>query len=370
MSNRRVHIIGAGLAGLSAAVHCRHLGADPLVYEAAPKAGGRVRRVGSHDNGTHLIIKGYQHTFEYLNLIGAQGELQPLSPASFQFYEPEKNLSWTIKAHHFLWEVAKGTIPQVALHNLFGRQAVQRFWEPFFISVFNTPLNEVPLKLLSQTFKELLKQGPDALEPFFPKSTLENTLTLPALKGLDIQFGKRLVGFDESSLFFKNDEIKIAQQDRIILALPLPAYQKVHSPLSISPIPSNPIVNIHFYLNDAIEEIFFGLIGTKSHWVYAKEKHACVTISNHARISDIEEVWAETSPFLSQKTSDMPKHRLICEKMATPRQNKAFSENRLTTKTKMENIFLAGDWIDTGLPATIESAIKSGKLAAQMACSS
>src|SRR5262245_47213671 len=62
MTSARVHIIGAGMAGLAAAVRLRHLGSQLTVYEAAPRAGGRCRSYMDPqlgvviDNGNHLLL--------------------------------------------------------------------------------------------------------------------------------------------------------------------------------------------------------------------------------------------------------------------------------------------------------------------------
>jgi len=108
------------------------------------------------------------------------------------------------------------------------------------------------------------------------------------------------------------------------------------------------------------------MIGTLSQWVMVKDTHICVTISNHRSESKslAHRVWDEIAPSLGLQNRDFPAYRVICEKYATPRQDSAFCAKRPATKTPDPKIFMAGDWIDTGLPATIESAIRSGKQAA------
>ena len=74
---RAVHIIGAGLAGLSAAVRLASSGIPVTVYEAANQAGGRCRSYHDPildmtiDNGNHLLLSGNLAALSYLEKIGA-----------------------------------------------------------------------------------------------------------------------------------------------------------------------------------------------------------------------------------------------------------------------------------------------------------
>ncbi|WP_417830779.1 hydroxysqualene dehydroxylase [Terasakiella sp.] len=362
---KHLHIIGAGLAGLSAAVEARKNGISCTIYEATKKAGGRIRQARNHDNGTHLIVKGYEATFAYLNQIGMSETLSPFGNGAYSFTEPASHLSWKVKANHFIWQVAKGSIPGVNATNIVGKTAKDRLWDPFFLAVFNTDLKDVPAQLRKNMFFEMLKQGPSALIPYFCQNTLEDTFVRPLLDQFDIRFGKRLTNVDENQLVFKDEQITLKKTDRVILALPPQAYAQITSPFDFSAITCNPISNFHFDLDSDVEECFVGLIGTQSQWLYAKGRHACVTISNQ-KFESFEiskQIWMEVRPLLGLDDCQMPPCRLVCEKHATPAQNMDFATRRPQTKTHIANIFLAGDWIDTGLPATIESAIRSGKWA-------
>ena len=82
MSLSRVHVIGAGLSGLSAAVELASAGAPVAVHEASPQAGGRCRSYFDValdmeiDNGNHLVLSGNRATLAYAEKIGAPA-LQP-----------------------------------------------------------------------------------------------------------------------------------------------------------------------------------------------------------------------------------------------------------------------------------------------------
>ena len=81
MPTRMVHVIGAGLAGLSTAVHLAAAGIKVRVYEGAGQAGGRARSYFDEtlgcqiDNGNHLLLSGNRSAMAYLDLIGARDTL-------------------------------------------------------------------------------------------------------------------------------------------------------------------------------------------------------------------------------------------------------------------------------------------------------
>ena len=364
-----VHIIGAGLAGLSCAVHARELGMTVKLYESTPKAGGRIRRVNEHDNGTHLLVKGYQHTFEYLDKIGTSSSLKPYKTASYKMCEGP--LSWEVPGHHIFGHIARGVVPGVNVLNLMGKTAKRRLWEPLYLAVYNTPMATIPGKLVRDTFLEILKQGPSAMEPYFVENTLEEAFVVPAFKQFDIEYGQSLRKITTNQLEFKDKTININDGDKVVLALPSQAYEHIAHPFSIPTFEYNAITNVHFYPTLKQCEQFFGLVNTLSQWVYTKDNHICVTISNYKNDRDdlADHIWKEIRFHLDMAESALPEHKVVTEKFATPVQDKHFVENRLDTQTNLHNVFLAGDWVNTGLPCTIEGAIKSGKNAALAAFS-
>ena len=114
-----------------------------------------------------------------------------------------------------------------------------------------------------------------------------------------------------------------------------------------------------------------GTIGGKSHWLFFRNDVVSVTISAANNLinenSDIiaNEVWGEVLKALDLPiNSKIPPYKVIKEKRATFSQTPQGIKLRCDTKTSYENLFLAGDWTNTNLPATIEGAVKSGKKAA------
>ena len=116
-----------------------------------------------------------------------------------------------------------------------------------------------------------------------------------------------------------------------------------------------------------------GLVGGTAHWVFVRETLASVTVSAADRLAEEDaatiaaRVWEDVRRALDLGPGPLPPHRIVKEKRATFAQTPANLARRAKTATPWRNLFLAGDWTDTGLPATLEGAIRSGVSAANAA---
>jgi hydroxysqualene dehydroxylase len=106
-------------------------------------------------------------------------------------------------------------------------------------------------------------------------------------------------------------------------------------------------------------------------WVFVKRGHVSVTISAANRLVDqgadaiAATVWPDVRAALNLR-DPMPVWRVVKERRATFAATAAQEKLRPGARTGLANLVLAGDWTDTGLPATIEGAIRSGRTAADM----
>src|SRR6476469_5555182 len=117
-----VHIIGAGLAGLAAAVRLSAHGRTVDVHEATGQAGGRCRSYYDHvtdmviDNGTHLLLSGNHAALDYLRAIGADALLEGPGTAEFEFVDVPSDARWTVRLNNGVvpwWIFAKSRrVPQ------------------------------------------------------------------------------------------------------------------------------------------------------------------------------------------------------------------------------------------------------------------
>ena len=113
-----------------------------------------------------------------------------------------------------------------------------------------------------------------------------------------------------------------------------------------------------------------GLIGGHAEWVFLRGDVASVTVSaaDYLIETPSEEIaallWADVARALDMDAQPLPPHRIIKVRRATFDQTPAEIVRRHAAQTPTANLYLAGDWTDTGLPATIESAVRSGHAAA------
>ena len=139
------------------------------------------------------------------------------------------------------------------------------------------------------------------------------------------------------------------------------------------PNDSRAVVNGHFRLEQEVQEFsFLGLVGGVSQWLFVRRGIASVTVSaaNDLAEDDTESIatrmWNEVALALDLGQQPLPDYRIVKEKRATFAQTPEQLKRRPATATDWRNLFLAGDWTDTGLPATIEGSIRSGRKASEI----
>jgi len=262
----------------------------------------------------------------------------------------------------------------------------KRFWKPFTIAVLNTHPNEASARLLWKVIIKTLFFSNDPLKPFIAKKSLSDSFIKPAIKKILNQAGKIKCNTRLKKIIFKNNfaekmvfnknTIKIGKNELIVLAVTPNIASKILPNLK-TPKKTNCILNIHFKLNQKHKKIklpggsfFVGVVGGVVDWIFKKKNILSITISaanylnnfdNH-KISEI--VWRDVKKTFNLDKTIKPKYKIIREKMATFVQSPEEIFRKPKMYTKYKNVFLAGDWIDTGLPATIEGAITSGYNAA------
>jgi squalene-associated FAD-dependent desaturase len=410
----KVHIIGAGVAGLAAAVELASRSAEVVVHEAAGGAGGRCRSwhdpllEAEIDNGNHLMLSGNWATLGYLDRIGARDRLIGPERAVFPFFDLQSGERWTVDINRgpVPWWIldkdrrVRGTslgeyIDGLRLLNAGERTVTQifrsqgpffhRFWEPFTIAVLNTPPDRAAARLLLPVIRETLAQGSAKSTPLIARRSLADTLVAPALamlqeRGADMRFGAKIRGLERegkrvTALVSARGREPVSVSDNVIAAVPAWAIGEL-LPEITAPSEFAPIVNLHFRIDDAPLPLMplplLGLLGGTAQWLFVRDNLASVTIS--AAMSLVEEqnttiaerVWRDIATALDRNGSPMPKVRVVKEHRATFLASPEQNARRPKAVTPYGNLVLAGEWIDTGLPTTIEGAIRSGQAAAAM----
>jgi hydroxysqualene dehydroxylase len=404
------HIVGAGLAGLSAAVRLAEQGKRAAICEAAGQAGGRCRSYYDSgfcaviDNGNHLLLSGNDAAMRYLKLIGGADKLQGPGRAEFAFADLATGERWTLNIGEGLWPSwmfdpacrVPGTKPADYLAALplmwAGRSKTvtdvirgegalyKRLWQPLFLAALNTDPSEGSAKLAGAVMKRTLAKGGAACHPLVAEG-LSAAFIDPALayigeRGGSVTFGRRLraIGFEEgrvASLDFGDCQTAVGSGDSVILAVPPWVAQGLVPGLD-APNEFRSILNAHYRVD--LPPSFpgiLGVIGGTVEWIFAFPGRLSVTISGADRLTGLprEELairlWREIAA-VTGLSGTLPPWQIVNEKRATMVASPRQDAKRPGAKTRWRNFFLAGDWTQTGLPATIEGAILSGELAAKL----
>ncbi len=416
-----LHIIGAGMSGLAAAVAATRRGTKVVVHEAAKQAGGRCRSYhDAHldcviDNGNHLLLSGNRTVTGYLATIGASDALYAPPAAAFPFVDLYDGTCWTLTpgaGRVPLWLLdPKRRVPGTTLSDYlaafrlaFGGgktldryvnpegTAWRRFWEPLTVSVLNTAAEEADIGLMWPVLLETFFKGEAACRPLIARHGLSEALVDPALSwlhanGAEVRLGRRLRGLERngdrvSALLFDDSAEDLAPADRVILALPAPITGSL-LPEVVVPDAYRAIVNGHFRIATPLEgpPRLLGVVGGVAHWLFLRDDMISVTVSAAdllaeesaediaiALWNDIRQALVLTGMPLPQGAeAPLPVWRIVKEKRATFAQTPAQVRKRPGPRGPLSNLLLAGDWTDTGLPATIEGAMRSGETAARLA---
>jgi squalene-associated FAD-dependent desaturase len=254
-----------------------------------------------------------------------------------------------------------------------------RLLEPLVIAALNTAPAAGSARLMAAVVRETLAQGGAACIPQFPKDGLSASFIDPAsnalrVAGAELRLGCRIAGLvieggQAAGLATPDGVIDLAG-DSVVLAVPGPVAQTLLPGLS-APDAFESIVNLHYRVDaEPGPAGFVGLLGGTAEWVFVKPGVASVTISAANRLVDrsasdlAATVWPEVTRAL-RLSQPMPVWRVVKEKRATFAATPNQDRKRPPAKTALSNLVLAGDWTATGLPATIEGAIRSGRTAAQ-----
>ena len=407
-----VHIVGAGLSGLAAAVALARDGVPIVLYEAAPHAGGRCRSyfdplVGRViDNGNHLVLSGNRAIAGYLATLGAGDRLAGPDRAEFPFLDVVSGERWSVRpsAGPIPWWIfargrrVPGSRPADYLAGLrlaragaadtvtgcLGNGPVfRRFWEPLAVGVLNTPAEAGAARLLWPVLRETFGRGEAACRPLIAREGLGHCFVEPALaflagRGAVVRFGARIREIERADdrvtrLAAGGDTIAIGRGDAVILAVPAPVAADL-LPAVTTPNAHTAIVNGHFRLDRALARpTLLGLVGGLCHWLFLRGDIVSVTISAADHLLDqpaadlAAAMWRDVAVALGGDTARMPPCRVVREKRATFRQSPDQAARRPGCTTRWSNLYLAGDWTDTGLPATLEGSVRSGNRAAAKA---
>jgi squalene-associated FAD-dependent desaturase len=409
-----IYIVGAGLAGLSAAVSCILKGYKVQVFEATNHAGGRCRSYKDKildrtiNNGNHLILSGNLGVKKFLSNLEIADNFQTMDPVLFNFYDIIKNERWSLQPSNgrIPWWILNPSrrIPGTSLGDYLSllkfkyakdktiaalvnpsRPIFERLWQPLSQAVLNTDAHEGSAALIWTMLSKTLLKGSDASRPMLTRAGLSASLIDPAISFLtanksDIQFSMKLQSVSKNTnklktINFNKRAITLKTNDAVIFALPPNIISRL-IPDIITPKDTNAIVNVHFRLDERPtlpnDAPFIGIIGGVAQWLFKHDDVYSVTVSAADKFSNKSNeeiakiIWKEVAKVIDNNREKLPLFRIIREKRATFAQTPKEIKRRPDSRTNWKNLYLAGDWTNTGLPATIESAIVSGQKVAEI----
>jgi squalene-associated FAD-dependent desaturase len=405
-------VIGAGLAGLGAAVALTRAGFGVMLSEAAGQAGGRCRsyhdsRLGlTIDNGNHLVLAGNRAVTAYLHAIGAGDRLIGPEHAEFDFVDVRGGARWRLRINdgRAPWWILSRTrrVPDtrardyLALRHLLSARgsatvaslmpasaALRRgLLEPLLIAALNTPLETASASLAATILRETIGAGGAACAPRIATPTLAAAFVDPAIawlerQGMRARLGRRLRAIELANdritaLIFTDGTEPVASGEPVILAVPAWAATEL-VPGLVAPDRHHAILNAHFAAAAPAGAVpIVGVIGGTAEWVFAHPDRLSVTVSAADALCEADRdalaatIWREVAA-VHGLAEALPPWRILCEKRATFAATPEQERLRPEAATRWRNLFLAGDWTATGLPATIEGALRSGDRAAALA---
>ncbi len=411
-------IVGGGWSGLAAAVTlCQH-GHPVHLLESAKQLGGRARSVLWQniwiDNGPHLMIGAYQHLLDMMALLNIDldrvfhrqpfdliiyaQDASPLHIRAQSTYLPwPLSLAWHILNHagvqtlrqiltlqHSIRRtLAETDKPVSAWLHATGQspRLIKQFWEPLCLATLNTPIQEASAHIFATVLRDSLGQGKKKADLLFPRVPLGDLFPQAAQRYIQQKKGNVSLRTRVTSLHVDNMQCtgvmtqsgSLIPADHVILATPPRQTVQLLSPYYTLPQPEEyPIttVYLHYPPTLTLDAPMIGMTDTVSQWVFDRSDLMpgllAVVISGpgehltQSRSQLIATVSDELHTFFPVLPAQPLQGLVIREKRATFAATVHGAAQRPTHHSSVANIWLAGDHVANGYPATLEGAIRNG----------
>lgn len=411
---------------MNAAVRLSRADRDIHLFESAAHLGGRAfsfaeKNSGlTYDNGQHLMMGCYEETLRFLNTIGADTHLKTIFPAKIS-YRSKAHGAFALRAarlpapFHLLTSLLFGFKPlRIAEHLsvIFlatslvfpSREKLKRqtlatwlgnkrqsentiFYLWRFIAV--AILNAEPSELSAYTFREALRilfiKKSKNIAPVLARVGLSELteghfFAWMQKNGNSVHLNQRVVNIKNGTNLSLATTKGTFEFDKVVLALPYHAASKLVSLPTLACTYSS-ILSVHFVYDDELfSEAFVGMPESRVHWVFRKDafaerrEHIYSAVISAAdaylgktKESITEMFYGEMEVFFPRFSRTRVQYlKIVHEKRATPVFSPEFTSTVPAPFQAEKNIYVCGDWTQTGLPATIESACKSAKIISQI----
>lgn len=379
------------------------------------------------DNGQHMLLGAYHQTLKLFDTLGVPErkmvrrklfELEMRSPAHGQVRLRVPNVAGPV---HILWGLMRargldlqerGTAMRLGarlirsrftiaqdqplekwlLQHGQTRRLIQTLWQPLCLAMLNTPIREASTKVFLHILRKTFARERDDSDLLFIRPPL--SATLPGLTqdfiqrhNGEIQLNQRITGLaiEQNRLhgIYVNQSFRPCEQ--LILATPpwttrrLLAEHEATQPISqaLERLDHHPICTVYLQYPDtaSLGTDFIGLVDSLGHWVFDRCMNGqpglmAVVICGPGPHMDMDN--AALADQLIGEMARLYPHwpqpinwRIIREKRATFGCRTGIERFRPSALTPVEGLFLAGDYLDTGYPSTLEGAVKSGLMSAR-----
>ena len=421
-----VAVIGGGYAGMAAAVTLAEKRVPVTVFEAAKTLGGRARRVEHRDlaldNGLHILVGAYGETLRLMRMVGADPArlllrlpltwrvhrhfslAAPRLPAPLHLLAglmgavgaplPER-----LSAARFIWRMRRRgyvltrdtTVSSLLADHSQGPALTRLLWRPLCVSALNTPPEAASAQVFLNVLRDSLDAAPDASDLLLPRADLSRLFPEPAADYVRAHGGAVLTGSRVTEIEQAGEGFEVrgagAQSAFSHVVCALPPYHAGAFLIGISAL-GEVAERVERLAYQPIYSVYLGypgevrlpapMLGFESallQWAFDRGTLAGqrgvigAVISAEGPHQDLtqDELGRLVHQELQQQLGQLPDPlwcRVIAEKRAT------FSclpgLKRPESRTPLRNFFLAGDYVASDYPATIESAVRSGIDCARM----
>ncbi len=425
-----VVIIGAGWAGVAAAVHAIEQGARVTVIEERPYIGGRARSFPDRtmntiiDNGQHIMMGCYREVLHVLDTLGTADQLERQTALRVGFIDaggsqdlldasalPGKlgvalgimrlrqlPFGARLAAMRFAIRLTLNRIDAdgrtcAELFVAYKQPAllVERLWEPIVLATMNAPIDRASADVFCTVMRLAFLGSTEDSQLLIPRGGLSDLLA-PFPEWVERNGGsvrtsvaaERLVIADERvrSVVLSTGE-ELTDVDAVVSCIPQRALMRLWSasqqePLEHDEPAQSPIVSVYlWYSAQWMTADLMATLGTTTQWVFNKQRVApglvALTISAASALAGEERETitaacdAELRMLFTEQLNgvELLHSQVIKEKAATPVFTPHAHADRLSSDAfGIDNLRIAGDWVQTGLPATLEGAAFSGVFAA------